>query len=190
MSFVGVQRTWTAERPYGAEAWLLHQKVAGADGAAALFGIARRSDGALRLALALPRDERPGAARMVLRDPEIAPSRLDPEMLRIVGVATDNPLAAATAPDVVARVVWAADRTDHDADTAFAQDFDSPVTMLWFPEELIADLAALDPREAAAIDVDRAGAASNRLYVEVGDFAAAAVLARILDQASPAVSSE
>jgi hypothetical protein len=192
MAFAGDQRTWTAKRPATPEAWLLIQTVAAPNSGPAKFGIARRADGTLQLALALPSDARPGAARLLLRDPALAPMRLEAEMIRIVGVADRHPLAAAAAPDVFTRAVWAADRSDHDKASPYAEEFGGSVAMLWFPARLTQDLAALDPREVVAIDVDRAGgdpsSSQERFYVEVGDFAPAAVLARILDQASPAAS--
>lgn len=193
MSFAGDRRTWTAERPRGNEAWLLHQSVTDTDGEPARFGIARQADGSLRLALALSADARPGAARVLIRDAALAPSRLEPEMIRIAGTSGAHPLAADAVPDVFARAVWAADRSVHDEDSPYARGFDGGVAMLWFPEELITDLAALDPRETAVMDIDSAGGLAGRakrLYLEIGDFAPAAVLAAMLDQASPVASSE
>lgn len=193
MTFAGDQRSWTAVRPLAAEAWLLAQNVATADIASARFGLARRPDGPPQLALALPAATRPGAARLLLRDAALAPTRLEAEMIRIVGLSDSHPLAAATAPDVFTRAVWASDRTAADKDSVYAEGMDGAATLLWFPASLTAELAALDPREVVAIDIDRAGAdptrGSIRLYVEVGDFGPAAVLASILDQASPAASS-
>jgi hypothetical protein len=186
MAFPGDQRTWNAARSADGEAWLLFQNVADGPDGAALLGLARKPDGAVLPALALPSELGARAARLNLRDLALSPTRVDPEVVRIVPPSGSHPLAPTAAPDLFTRAIWASDRTEHDAKSPYAEGFPDGVTLFWFPAGVAEDLAALDPREAAAIEIDlapRGGAEdARRLYLEIGDFAPA----RLFSQAAPA----
>jgi hypothetical protein len=186
MTFPGDHRTWSARRLEAGEGWLLTQNVANIRGGPALFGIVRREDGRARLALALPRDERPRAVRALVRDRSIAPTRVETEFVRLTARNEAHPLAAAAAPDVFTRQIWAAERANVDAASPFAESLGSPAALFWFSDSAIKALADLDPRETVAIEVDlagrRNGERTERLYVEIGDFAPAAMFVHALDQ--------
>jgi hypothetical protein len=192
MAFPGNHRTWNARRLDAGEGWLMVQNVASVRGGPILFGVARREDGEVRLALALPRDERPRAARALIRDRAIAPTRVENELARLAGRSDADPLGAAAAPDVFTRQIWAAERASVDADSEYAEGLDGAAALFWFPASSIEALADLDPREAIAIEVDlaarRGGERTDRLYVEIGDFAPAAMFVYALGQVFSAES--
>jgi hypothetical protein len=188
MTFPGDQRTWTARRQEAGEGWLLTQEVTDPSGARVVFGLARREDGEVRPALAMSAAERPRAARALVRDATLSPSRVEGELARLAGRAPD-PLAAAAAPDVFTRAVWAAERSRPAPGSALATGFGGEVAVLWFPAAAIDDIAALDPREAMAIELDLGsrigGEQLRRYYVEIGDFAPAALFVDPPAQRSP-----
>jgi hypothetical protein len=187
MTFAGDHRTWAARRLDQGEGWLLAQNVADVRGGPAIFGVARKDDGEVRVALALPREMRPRAARLLVRDRAIASTRVESELVRLAGRGAIHPLAGAAAPDVFTRAIWGAERSNIDADSAYAKDVGGPAALLWFPESAIQALAELDPREAVAIEIDlafRGEERTERLYVEIGDFAPAAMFTHALGQPS------
>jgi hypothetical protein len=186
MTFPGDQRTWNAARSADGEGWLLFQPIADGPSETALFGLARNAEGAALIALALPAEIRARAARLNVRDAALAPTRVEPEYVRIAPPSGSHPLASAAAPDVFTRAIWASERTEHDDRSAYAEGFPDGVTVFWFPASATEELAVLDPRESVAIDLDLAlrngGEEARRLYLEIGDFAPA----QLFVQSAPA----
>ncbi len=160
MRFAGGERAWTARRTRDADGFYLRQEISAPR--AATFGVRQEGQRAA-VALMVPlaaNEATPSGARMYFRDRSRAPrSAAD------LPGRTRTGLAALAASRNSATVVWAsARRTEATRDRRAA--------MLVFPDSVITQIVALDPREAIEIEVDRPGGVL-RFYVEVGDYAAA-----------------
>ena len=181
MTFVGDHRTWEAQRPRGMEGWLVVQDISTTESGFAVFGLARREDGSDRLAIAVSSALRPRAARARMRDVELAPELIDPELRRLASPTPSHPLAALAAPDVFTTQVWAAERMEVEGDSPFSASDDASLALFWFPEDASTALSTLDAREAMSIDVEFASrsteGATARFYLEVGDFESARLFA-------------
>ncbi len=159
MEFPGWERAWLARR--GArEGWRLSQAIDAPR--AAVFGV--RQTGAqqrLVLILALDRNETaPRSVQMALRDPARAPARDIALPQRVAyGIEAGAPPPGATATIPSARAI---ERLDGGRSQA----------VFSFPDTAFAAMLQLDPRESVELHL-HSGRAVERLYVEVGDIAAA-----------------
>jgi len=174
LTYAGDVAGWRADRDAGRTArWRLAQEtgfgpdrltfgLAGVQGADALVAVARFAD-----------DAQPYAARLVLRDEARAPQ---PYLDRWGGGSTAGlPLARRLPPASATRSFAASARAPAGADL-------SPHGDGWtfrFPDAAAAALAALDPREAVAVEFLFPGDEVRRAYVEVGDFAAGRAFLRM-----------
>lgn len=166
MRFPGVERAWLARRAPDPQGFYIRQDIPGAR--TAIFGVRRDGQGG-SLVLMLPLAERefpPASARISFRDTARAPrSVADTPGRTITG------LAGAVASPSSARVTLARTRTvetsEHGAHGA--QGVRSVVFV--FPDAVLAQIKALDPRDAVAITVDARTPVT--LLIEVGDIAAA-----------------
>lgn len=168
LSYPGDVAGWQADRWSRASAWRLKQQtrfgedrltfgLAGGDDAQALVAVARFADGAT-----------PYAARLILRDAARTPG---PYLDRwIAGPTAGLPLSRRLppAPGLVTymaevRAPAGPDLLAHGERQAWA---------FRFPAAAARALAALDPREAVAVEFLFPSDAARRAYVEVGDFAA------------------
>lgn len=171
LSYPGDLAGWQADRNVTRQArWRLVQQasvgtdrmsfgLAGADAPGVLMAVAQFADGAT-----------PYSARLVLRDDErtMGPylSRRGAEALRAIPLDRRMPAGAALRSYVAeARSPAGADLLPRDAKSGWA---------FRFPAEAARELAALDPREAVAVEFYFADTRRpvRRAYVEVGDFAA------------------
>ena len=173
MSYPGDIADWTADRSTSRRVaiWKLSQTdqfggsrlvfgLAGGDGPSSLVAVASFPDGA-----------EPYAARLVVRDANLAPEAF------INGLKAGNgktPLSARTPPRSATRAILAEARGNADA-TLLPHGARQGVAFR-FPKAAAQTLSGLDPREAVAIDFLFAtanGAEQVRTaYIEVGDFAA------------------
>jgi hypothetical protein len=162
---------WQADRNVTRQArWRLVQQarvgpdrmsfgLAGADGPGALIAVAQFADGAT-----------PYSARLLLRDDErtMGPylSRRGSEAIRAIPLDRRMPAGSALRSYVAeARSPAGADLLPRDAKSGWA---------FRFPADAAREVAALDPREAIAVEFYFADTRRpvRRAYVEVGDFAA------------------
>jgi len=173
MSYPGDIAGWEAERisSRNGQVWVLSQQ-AQVKGATATFGIARRD--AIDSLVAVVQFEgraRPYAARLVMRDPRLAPrAYLDQ---RAVSPGRMLPLFARMAPPSASRTFLAEARSAPDPLIAPAKG--RPAEAYRFPEAAMTALGELDPREAIQIEFLFSGVGRDRTvraFVEVGDFAA------------------
>lgn len=160
MRFTGGERAWIARRTRDIDGFLLRQDMIAPR--IASFGV-REDNGRAALTLMLPLaagESPPASARLAFRD-----------RTRAARSAADLPgrtrtgLAALAASPASANVVHAQTRRVETVERARR-------ALLTFPEATLAELAALDPREAITIDLDGARG-TTRLHLEVGDLAAA-----------------
>lgn len=174
LTYAGDVAGWRADRDAGRTArWRLAQDtafgadrltfgLAGVQGADALLAVARFAD-----------DAQPYAARLVLRDGARAPQ---PYLDRFGGGATAGlPLSRRLPPAGATKAYAATARAPAGADLL-------PRGEGWtfrFPDAAAAELAALDPREAVAVEFLFPGDEVRRAYVEVGDFAAGRAFLRM-----------
>lgn len=160
MRFAGGERAWTARRTRDAEGFYLRQEMT--TPRAATFGV-RQEGPRAAVALMIPlaaNEPMPSGARMYFRDRARAPrSAAD------LPGRTRTGLAAMAASHNSASVVWTSARR-------LEQTRDRRAAMLLFPDSVITQIVALDPREAIEVEVDGARGVT-RFYVEVGDYAAA-----------------
>jgi hypothetical protein len=174
--YPGSISTWSAQRiaSGNGQVWNLSQTasfgrdslvfgLAGRNGGAALTGVSRFTDGAM-----------PYAARLVVRDPVVAPR---PYLDTRQGAVATLPLTARVAPRNLTRTWLAEDRSI--ADPLLVSSTGQTNTagyVAWrFPAAAAAALADLDPREAVQIEFtfnSPTGSTVRTAYVEVGDFAA------------------
>lgn len=171
MTYPGDHAPWLADRASGEAArWRLQQQVsfgwnrmvfglAGRDGANALMAVASFPDG-----------QAPYAARLVLRD---AGMTLGP-YLDNRGEALGRLPLARRLPPAGAQATFSAEARSHAGRDLLPKDLKSGWAFR-FPAKAAAAVAALDPREAVAVEflfADGQGESVRRAYVEVGDFAA------------------
>jgi hypothetical protein len=154
MEFPGWRRTWIARRSTGGDGWRLSQAIESP--VVAVFGV-RDSNGAQRLTLVAP-SAPASSATLVMRDPSRAAT---PEIglpQRVAyGLEAGAPTPAAAASYGSSRAVIAGAASQ----TAYV-----------FPDLAFRNLLALDPRESVEIRLQQ-GRRVHRLFVEVGDVAAA-----------------
>jgi len=169
MDYPGDQSVWRADRSSSAKAarWRLAQDIR-ADGQRMVFGLAGREGSNALTAVAAFRDgEAPYAARLVMRNDRVTAgpfldARGEPQA-RI-------PLQRRLSPQGALSVWTAQTRNPAGADL---KPRDMPEGWAFrFPPEAAWALAALDPREAVAVEFLFPDDTTRRIYVEVGDFAA------------------
>ena len=169
MDYPGDQARWRADRSSSVSAarWRLAQDVR-ADGQHMVFGLAgREGANALTAVAAFSDGEAPYAARLVMRNDRATQgpfldTRGEP-LARAPLRRRMSPLGAQTIFAAQARNPAGADLKPKDMAQGWA---------FRFPAEAAWALAALDPREAVAVDFLFPDDTSRRVYVEVGDFAA------------------
>ncbi|MDX9997038.1 MAG: hypothetical protein WCY15_13355 [Phenylobacterium sp.] len=171
ITYPGEIGEWRADRGVGARPrWRLAQTTT-IGGRTGVFGLAGRDGSEALLAVAeFPNGRRPYAARLVMRD-----------VRRTSGPVLDRRGARAGEAVPLARRLPAGTGTRSFQAQAreAAPDALAPAGMKrgWafrFPDEAVAAMARLDPREAVAVEFLFSGAPETvRAYVEVGDFAAA-----------------
>jgi hypothetical protein len=169
LDYPGEIAGWRAERSLpGAIHWRLAQETRfGAD--RMTFGLAGRAAPGLLLAVARFADgARPYAAQLVMRDPARADQ---PYLYQLTGAGGATlPLSRRLPPREALRVYPAEARSPAGRDL-LPKDARSGWAFR-FPASATAALAALDPREAVAVEFLFEGDVVRRAYIEVGDFAA------------------
>jgi hypothetical protein len=159
MQFPGWDRTWLASRSPGLNGWALSQSI---DTPAAKFGI-RTHNGAQQLALTLPlarRQTAPASARLIVRNTARANvQEISLPQRMAYGLAAGAPPANGATTFTSIRSVERLERGGTQA-------------VFVFPDSAFRELLLLDPRESIEIRIVT-GAAEQRLFVEVGDIAAA-----------------
>jgi hypothetical protein len=173
MSFPGDTADWTAARasPQRSMVWKLSQ-TARFGWNSAVFGLAGRDGPSILLAVAnFPDKAQPYTARLVLRDRGLAPEAFLNRTRASPGAIL--PLAARMPPRAATTAFLPEARGDSEGLLLPAGTRDG--IAFRFPKTASAALAALDPREAVAIDFVFAGSGGDQVrtaYFEVGDFAA------------------
>jgi hypothetical protein len=158
MEFPGWQRAWVARRTTGPNGFRLSQRIDAPT--RATFGV-REREGGQRLSLVTDQGA-PTAARLILRD--AARSRagaLDLSTRVAYGLQAGAPGVGA-----VTRSFAGVRATERRTGSGGQQ------VVFAFPDEAFRALLALDPRESATLELS-SGAVTQRLYIEVGDIAAA-----------------
>ena len=172
MSFPGDTSDWTANRlaTRGTPVWKLSQSVRLA-GSPLIFGLAGRGDDRSLLAVANFGAAAPYAARLVLRDPAMAPQ---PYLNALQAHGPGPlPLSARTPPRWASRGILAEARGP--ADATLLPPGEKSGYAFRFPASAAAALADLDPREAVTVEFQFSEGGRDVVrtaYVEVGDFAA------------------
>ena len=134
-------------------------------------------DGEFGFTIALPVRGNYFSAILVTRDTDRAPTLYDPTMGGMFAGPVNARWASWTPPDYARKRVWASDQIDGPAADALAGAAQGHVFR--FPWSAVEQLAALDPRETAYIDLlDRNGERIASEYFEIGDFAAAGAFLR------------
>ena len=174
MNYPGDLADWMADRSTSRRVaiWKLSQ-TAQFSGAQLVFGLAG-GDGpsSLVAVAAFPGNAEPYAARLVVRDVNLAPDAF----INVLQNASNGktPLPARMPPRSATRAFMAEARADADQ-TLLPRGARSAVAFR-FPKAAALTLAGLDPRESVAIDFLFASANGSEqvrtAYVEVGDFAA------------------
>jgi hypothetical protein len=157
MEFSGWQRVWVARR--GAEGWRLRQPIDAP--LAADFGVLQRGE-AQRLTLVVPvarGSAAPTSARLVMRNPARARQEIALPQRVAYGLEAGAPPATNALSVPSTRMIERASGGGSQA-------------VFTFPDTAFRDLLTLDPRESIEIHVQQ-GRATHRLFVEVGDIAAA-----------------
>lgn len=160
MRFTGWERTWVARRVAGEDGWRLRQDIAAP--IAAQFGV-REAEAREQLVLTLQLERgapAPATARLIMRDPARGAAR-DVSLSQHVAYGLE---AGAPAPGLAQEVPSV--RTLERLDAGHTQ------AVFSFPDAAFHDLARLDPRETAVIELAGPGV-RQRLLIEVGDLAAA-----------------
>lgn len=171
-SFPGEAGGWLAVRSTSPNAtvWRLSEPGA-ANGDPVLLGLVGRAGPSAFVAVAGFHDlARPFTARLVLRDPARAP---DAFLNGLQSHALLPPLPARMPPRYATRSVLAEARSD--ADPLIAPRGARAAVAFRFPRAAGDAMAALDPREAVAVEFDVSGPRGQETrtaYFEVGDFAA------------------
>jgi hypothetical protein len=174
MSFPGDTANWTAARaaPQRYMVWKLSQ-TARFGWNSAVFGLAGRDGPSVLLTVAtFPDKAQPYTAQLVLRDRALAPEPFLNMIRASPGAAL--PLAARMPPRSATSAFLPEARSGADGLLLPAGTRDG--VAFRFPKAASAALAALDPREAVAIDFVFAGNSGGdqvrTAFFEVGDFAA------------------
>ena len=166
LSYPGDVAAWQADRWSRSSAWRLRQDtsfgpdrlafgLAGRDGVEALVAVANFSDGA-----------RPYAARLILRDAGRTPG---PYLDRWSGGPTAGLPLSRRLPPPIGLTTYLAEARAPAGRELLAR---GEGWAFRFPAAAARALAALDPREAVAVEFLFPGDSVRRAYVEVGDFAA------------------
>jgi hypothetical protein len=167
IAYPGEQADWRADRSGpGQIRWRLVQETRfGADRLS--FGLAGRAASGVVLAVGQFADgEAPYAARLMMRDAR----RTQAPYVDAFGSGSGAPLARRLPPRSALRIYAAEARSPAGSDL-----LPRDASRGWafrFPAEAARELAALDPREAVAVEFLFDGDVARRAYVEVGDFAA------------------
>tara|TARA_R110002095_G_scaffold154441_1_gene134231 strand:- start:365 stop:1267 length:903 start_codon:yes stop_codon:yes gene_type:complete len=173
MAFPGDAFIWTADRQVITDqpVWALLQ-----DTGRIRAGISS-VDGEFRFTVALPTGGDFISAILVTRNTERAPALYDPTMGGLFPGPVNAPWARWTPPDFARKLVWASDQISGPDADALANAAQGHVFR--FPVSVVHQLAALDPRETAHIDLmNRNGERIASEYFEIGDFAAAIAFLR------------
>lgn len=159
MEFPGWDRSWQARRVIDDSGWRLSQTIDAP--LAATFGVRQRGE-AQRLTLAVPLargQAAPTIAQLILRDASRARVRevaLPQRISEGLEAGLPSPAASTSIPSM---------RT-------MERINGQQVAIYSFPDTAFRDLVTLDPRETVEIRLE-SGRSSQRLFVEVGDVAAA-----------------
>lgn len=173
MSYPGEVADWQAVRgtPRQVSIWRLSQTDR-FGGGLATFGLAGRDGpGALIVVAAFPDGAQPYTARLILRDRGLAP---EPFLNMIQADARGGLPLASRLPPRSATLAVLPEARDL-AEAALLPAGARSGVAFRFPKTAADAIAALDPREAVAIEFDFPSAgrdASRTAYFEVGDFAA------------------
>jgi hypothetical protein len=174
MSYPGDLADWTADRSTSRRVaiWKLSQ-TANFSGSLLAFGLAGEDGPSSLVAVAsFPGNAQPYAARLVVRDVNLAPDAF----INFLRTASNGktPLPARMPPRSATRIFMAEARANADP-TLLPRGARAGVAFR-FPKSTAQTLSGLDPREAVAIDflfASANGAEQVRTaYIEVGDFAA------------------
>ncbi len=173
MSYPGEIADWTADRSTSRRVaiWKLSQTDQ-FDGSRLVFGLAGGDGPSSLVAVAIfPDGAQPYAARLVVRDANLAPDAF----INVLHASNGKtPLSARTPPRSATKAFMAEARGS--ADPTLLPYGARQGVAFRFPKAAAQTLSGLDPREAVAIDFLFAGANGSEqvrtAYVEVGDFAA------------------
>jgi hypothetical protein len=173
MNFPGDTSDWTADRNVSRSVpvWKLSQAARFA-GNNLVFGLAGKRDSSVLLAVvSFPDNAQPYAARLIMRDASLAPE----PYLNVIAAHPGGPLPpeARTPPRSATRGILAEARAP--ADPVLLPPGVRSGYAFRFPIAAVGALAALDPREAVAVEFLIAADPRDEVrtaYVEVGDFAA------------------
>jgi hypothetical protein len=168
MAFPGGHYDWQATRSImpGEPHWAIHQTVGDMT-----VGLSRDTDN-YRVSAALPAIPGAASAVLVLRDTDREPDLYDPTLNGHFAAPSGAEWADWTPPRFARSVVWAAGMGSRKDRSGLAHSEDALV--FHFSNRASDELSALDPREAAIIEVlGRNGDVLAQFYFEVGDFAAA-----------------
>ena len=168
MDFPGGHYDWRASRSIMPDQphWAVSQTAG-----AMTVGLSRE-DGDYRFSAALPAIEGAASAVLVLRDSRREPNLYDPTMNGHFPAPAGAEWADWTPPRYARSVVWAAGMGNRDDRAGLANT--EAALVFHFSNRASDQLSALDPREAAMIEVlGRNGEVLAQFYFEVGDFAAA-----------------
>jgi hypothetical protein len=158
MEFPGWARGWTARRTTGPNGFRLSQSID--TPARATFGV-REREGAQRLSLVMDQSNAT-TARLIVRDASRARAgALDLPTRIAYGLEAGAPRTGA-----ITRTFTATRTTERRVGVGGTQ------AVFAFPDEAFRALLALDPRESATLELS-GGSVTQRLYIEVGDIAAA-----------------
>jgi hypothetical protein len=159
MEFAGWERSWRARRVIDTSGWRLSQAIDAP--IAATFGVRQRDD-IQRVTLVVPvlrRETPPSSAQLILRDAARGGVREIPLTQRIAqGLEGGLPSPGVTTAIPSMRTIERIDGRQH--------------AVFTFPDTAFRDLVTLDPRETVEVRLT-SGRATQRLFVEVGDLAAA-----------------
>jgi hypothetical protein len=159
MEFPGWERSWRARRVVDTNGWRLSQSIDAP--VAATFGVRQRED-IQRVTLTVPvlrRETPPSSAQLIVRDTSRGGVREIPLTQRIAaGLEGGLPSPGVTNAIPSVRTLERIDGRQH--------------AVFTFPDTALRDLVRLDPRETVEVRL-ASGRATQRLFVEVGDIAAA-----------------
>lgn len=181
MAFPGDTFAWRADRQIITDepVWALLQDTGRVRAGISSVG------GEIGFTVALPAGGNYISAILVMRNIDRAPNLYDPTMGGMFAGPANAPWARWTPPDYARRLVWASGQMDGPAANTLAGAAQGHVFR--FPISVVQQLAELDPRETAHIDLmNRNGERVASEYFEIGDFAAAiAFLIAAIDENTP-----